>query len=1807
MTDKGKILAVDDTPTSLRLLTDILKAEGYEVRSAINGELALQAAKSNPPELILLDIRMPEMDGYEVCRRLKAWPETCEVPVIFVTAATETEEKVHGFEMGAVDYVTKPYQRDELLARVRTHLELTRLRNRLEYLVTERTAELIQSETNLNQAQAVGHIGSWVLDISSSRMNWSAETYRIFDIRPQEVIDQATFISFVHPDDRDFVMNAWNEAMTRDTPFDIEHRIVVSEQSRWVRECAKIERDPEGRMLKGIGTVQDITARKQTDAERDRLLNIIGDATDFISTSDMEGHIKSLNPAGIRMVGLPENTDISILEIKNFHPVWAAMRISEEAIPTVLKQGSWQGESALLHRDGHEIPTSQLVLVHRDASGNPQYLSTIIRDVSERKLAEIELTNNRNRYQGILHNMMDAYWRVDENGRIVEANFAISKMHGYSIEDLLQMSVSDFEVIESKEDTRKHIETIKREGHDFFESRHRCKDGRIIDVEISANLSLDDPGHVDAFHRDITERKQATAKIKKSERQLKESQKVAKLGSWDLDLIAQKLGWSDETYELFDQSPENFSPSFDEFARLVHPDDRETMQTSFDRALASDAFPYHVEVRIINKSGRQWVMEAFGAVKRDFNGKPLSINGTAQDITERKLMEMSVERERIRLQTILKTASDGIHILDHDGVLVEANDAFLNMLGLDHSAIGKLRVMDWEAQSSWTESKARIDGLMASHGKVIFETRHRRRDGVVLDVEINASGIEIEGKGFVYAASRDITERKRAERALVEIEERFNLFMDTLPAAVFIKNEEGAYIYVNRYVVDHFGEMDWIGKSDRDIFPLELAEKIHADDLRVLETGLVVEDEQIPGADGQPRLLEARKFRIPRQGLPPFIGGITLDFTEQRRNAEQYRSVIQASLDGYWVTDTLGRILEANDSICRMHGYSREELLRMSISDIEADETPEETAAHIREMMDKGHVQFEARHKRKDGSIANVEVSIMHVTTLGDRFFAFIRDITERKQAENILRGSEARFRVMLENELVGIATVKDRIIQWANPAFEKLFGYEKGEMNGVPARVIFLNDDDYRILGEKYYPVINAGEVFRTEQVFQRKDGSQITVELNGGVLNPETGESLWILVDITERKKAEESLHITASVFDNAQEAIMITDANNTIIDVNAAFARITGYSREETLGSTPKMLSSGRQEQVFFTQMWQSLEQERFWRGEIWNRRKSGEIYAEMLSISAIFDNEGKVKRYVAVFSDISHIKAHEDELRRVAYYDALTGIPNRALLADRMKQSIAQTAREQNMMAVCYLDLDGFKPINDTFGHEAGDQVLIEVANRIGKTIRGGDTVARLGGDEFVILLLGLEKGEECASTLERLLVAISQPITIKSKSNKVTASIGVSIYPLDEEDPDTLFRHADQAMYIAKQSGKNRFHIYDPAIDRYARDQHEFLEHIRHALIKHEFVLYYQPKVNMRTGEIIGAEALIRWQHPEKGLLPPAEFLPMIEEHSLATEVGEWVIDTALTQMELWRTAGLDIPVSVNVGAHQLQQPDFVQRLTALLAAHPAIRHGCLELEVLETSALDDLSRASKIIKTCQEIGVMFALDDFGTGYSSLTYLKALPASILKIDQSFVRDMLDDPDDLAILEGVLGLATAFRRKVIAEGVETVEHGTLLLQLGCELAQGYGIARPMPAHELLGWTTTWQPDPLWINLPSVSRDDLPVIFASVEHRAWIVAIRSFLKGECDPPPLNHHQCRFGTWLEGEGLARHASKPAFHTIELLHRQVHALAAELLELNLHGRKKEARVRLDELYQLRDALLEQLKTLVQGNRQLTE
>ena len=591
----------------------------------------------------------------------------------------------------------------------------------------------------------------------------------------------------------------------------------------------------------------------------------------------------------------------------------------------------------------------------------------------------------------------------------------------------------------------------------------------------------------------------------------------------------------------------------------------------------------------------------------------------------------------------------------------------------------------------------------------------------------------------------------------------------------------------------------------------------------------------------------------------------------------------------------------------------------------------------------------------------------------------------------------------------------------------------------------------------------------------------SNLQIKVN---INADGDECLTALTDITEHIKSEVKLKLAASVFSHAHEGIMITDMNGTILEVNDTFTNITGYSREEAIGQNPRILKSDHHSPDFYLTMFNALNKYGYWSSEIWNQRKNGEIYPEMLSISSVRDTNGKLMHYVAMFNDITDLKAHQDELEHTAHHDVLTGLPNRALLAEKLTQAIKQSQRRKKSLALAYLDLDGFKEINDTYGHSLGDQFLIAIAEKLEQALRTGDFLARIGGDEFIAVLSDLDHTSDCEHVLERMLSAASTNISCNDQILRVSSSIGVTFYPQNGISPDQLIRQADQAMYIAKDAGKNCYRFFDLGLAKAAQTWRESFEHITQAFERGEFVLYYQPKVNMKTDEVVGAEALIRWQHPQKGILPPSVFLPIIEGYAVSIKIGEWVIDTALQQIQVWQKQGLNIPVSVNISAKQLQSDDFVERLATMLADYPDVSPELLQLEILETSALEDIAKVSLLMTQCAKMGIKFALDDFGTGYSSLTYLSRLPCDLLKIDQSFVKGMLKDTSGLTIVKAVIGLADIFDRTVIAEGVEKKVLGKKLLSLNCPIAQGFGIARPMAADDFPAWVDCWQHNPLWI---------------------------------------------------------------------------------------------------------------------------
>jgi diguanylate cyclase (GGDEF)-like protein/PAS domain S-box-containing protein len=577
-----------------------------------------------------------------------------------------------------------------------------------------------------------------------------------------------------------------------------------------------------------------------------------------------------------------------------------------------------------------------------------------------------------------------------------------------------------------------------------------------------------------------------------------------------------------------------------------------------------------------------------------------------------------------------------------------------------------------------------------------------------------------------------------------------------------------------------------------------------------------------------------------------------------------------------------------------------------------------------------------------------------------------------------------------------------------------------------------------------------------------------------------------LATVIDVDDRHEALQRQRLSASLFLHLHEGLLITDEYLRALDLNPAYAQILGVQRDEVLGTVPSLLRPNppdplaRQQRVA---MWQSLHEQGSWRGELLERRRNGELCTLQATITAVPGGRSDVKNHVLVISDITEQRVQRERLERQAHFDELTRLPNRARLSELLGEAMLAADRDGYLLTVCYLDLDHFKPVNDRFGHAAGDRLLAELAGRLRSALRTretwADVAARLGGDEFV-LLLRAGTLEEARLAVERVLRVVAQPYLIDPSAEpvQVTASMGATVYPIDRSDADTLLRHADHAMYGAKQSGRNGYLFFDPEHRRRTEERVMAIGRVQEALDHAEFVLHYQPKVDMRSGRVLGLEALIRWEHPQQGLIAPMQFLPLIENTGLSARVGDWALAQALEHLAAWRRGGLDITVAVNISARHIQEPDFALRLSELLARHPEALAPHVELEMLETAAHADIEATSALMARCRALGVRFALDDFGTGYSTLTYLKRLPVESLKVDRSFVHHMLDDAQDRAIVEGVIGLARTFGCTVVAEGVESPAQARTLLEMGCEVGQGIGIAAPMPASLVAGWVRDYR---------------------------------------------------------------------------------------------------------------------------------
>ena len=1253
----------------------------------------------------------------------------------------------------------------------------------------------------------------------------------------------------------------------------------------------------------------------------------------------------------------------------------------------------------------------------------------------------------------------------------------------------------------------------------------------------------------------------------------------------------------------------------------VWPADLARAYQDGDRRVLETGERLNREELIADESGQRWY-ETYKAPVRLPNGTLLGTVGFARDVTERRAAEQAREETMERLaeseenfRAFFDTVDDLLFVLDAEGRILHTNRLVHERLGYSAEELRGRSVLDVHPAPRRAEALHIVQEMLAGRRDrcpVPLESR----SGQLIPVETRVVAGRWGGAPALFGVTRDMS-------AVLASESKFSAVFRHAPIPMAISDPHGALLEVNEAFeeVTGYASHQVVGRRAVDLgLFADLGDRAAVLD-EVERRGPVVDREVgVRTRTGEIRrgLFTASPIVLQDRHL---LLTQMVDITERkaaeaelRASEERYRAVAEHMSDALLVLDRDARVLFANPAADRRFAQaSPDALVGRSLLEALPGPSAAELLTHVREVSE-GERPFQGEVPIPTAAGTSwflFRMDPIRLPGLDGRYvLSLSRDVSEARAAQEVLR----RDRDLFSGGPVGVL-VWDLDARWtvsyASPNIAAILGVSSSELldpavgfaSGVPA------EGRDRVASEVRERLAAGRSSWEQRFAFVRPDGHRRCLFVFASV-EPQAEDRPTRLrgyvMDVTERQESEARLRLAATVFDYAHEAIMICDADEVIRDVNPTFTTITGYARAEALGNTPRLLASGRHGPEFYAGLWADLRGQHVWSGEIWNRNKGGAVYVARMTISAVHGEDGRLTHYIAVFSDVTLLKSHQERLELLAHYDALTRLPNRALLADRMQQALARAERTGELLAVAYLDLDDFKPINDRLGHDVGDLLLVEVAQRLRSVTRGGDTVARLGGDEFVLLLTEPRTREACDKVAARVLAALSAPLTVAGHDLRISASMGLTLYPEDDADADTLIRHADQAMYDAKLGGRNRFQVYDPRRDVHLLSRRQTCEAVGRALERGELCLYYQPKVDMRSGRVLGAEALVRWQHPERGLIPPGEFLPQLEGHILQVELDLWVLGEVWRQRAAWLAAGLELEVSLNLCGPTVLHPTFLDELRRLAHGPSGARPQGLVLEVLETAALADVDRAGRVFRECRALGFAIALDDFGTGYSSLTYFRRLPADILKIDQTFIRDMLDNPDDMAIVESVIGLTHAFGRQVVAEGVETTAIGAVLVHMGCDLAQGYAIARPMPAAALPDWIRGFQPDPGWRVAASwpFARDDVPLAIMGLEHDRWCDSLRRAVSMPPGSPrdesllDQDGASCHFGRWLKGLGERRYGKLPEFREVEQLHAEIHALAHEVLARHDDGDSRATHTELERMAPLREELHGRLTAL---------
>jgi len=1478
---------------------------------------------------------------------------------------------------------------------------------------------------------------------------------------------------------------------------------------------------------------KDITERKNSesalrDAEK-KFRAIFDGALEGMFQTTFEGRFLNANPALARMLGYdsPEEATSTITDAA--HILWADPEERARFMQLLSECGVVRGfECQLKRKDGTELWVSLNCRMTLGADGKALINEGFVEDITERRRAATALAESETRFRRFFEENGSVMLLLEPaSGEIAGANRAAANYYGYAQEQLVGMNISQLNTLPPEEIARERQRTLHEE-RSYFNFRHRLASGEVRDVEVYAS-PIDADGRTLLFSivHDVAERKRTEEALRESLESLKEAQTAGALGSYVLDVLAGMWTSSEVLDGIFGIDKE-YDRTVGGWTALIHSDDRAMMAAYFADEVVGQGKPFDKEYRIVRQTDRaeRWV-HGMGRLEFDAHGRPLKMHGVIRDITGRKQSEMQLRESEERYRSTFEQAAVGIVHASFEGSFLRCNPRFAEIVGYLQEEIPGMafhQIMLPEDLPEIEAERQRIASGTASN--TTWEKRYLRKDGTLTWVRVTVSAQrDALGRALhAIALFEDINARKAAEERLAAITEALRaselqyrtVFQTSVDGICISRMSDGRYIDVNKAFLDLMGfeREEVVGRTSLELnIWTEPGVRDHLVELLRRNSSFRDTETQFIRKDGKKLRLLLSGSAIEIEGVPCILSVVrdisAAKAAEERLAAsqqalhdseERYRSTFEQAAVGMLHTSLDGRILRCNARFAEIIGYPHNEIAGITFQQITAPEDLDKSNGVLKRMTAAavdatGPSVWEKRYLRKDGSRTWVKMTVSIQRDADGtplHYITVVEDINARKAAEEsltsaseALRTSEERYRTIFQMSInaVTINRVSDDAYVEVNQEFCDITGYDRQEIIGrTPLEIgIWANPQDQMNLVKE----LSLNPVCpKLEAQFRKKDGTVIwglmaasLIELNGVPC------VLCVTQDISAAKAAEgrltaatEALRVSEeryrTAFQTSLDAININRLDDgKYIECNMAFLKIMGYEREEVIGMTSTELAiwaDPRDRNNLAAMLHQNLSCRDF---EARFRKKNGEVFWGLMSAS-VFELDG-VPCILSMTRDISDAKAAEDKIRNLAFYDSLTSLPNRRLLLERLRQTLADSAPDRRMQALFHVDLDKFKTLNETLGHQTGDLLLQEAALRLTSCIGEDGTVARLGGDEFLVMLEKRSATAEGAAALAtelgaKMLVTLSQPYLLAGHACRSTASIGVAVFGDSPDTADEVLQQADIALDQAKTAGRNTLRFFAPALQAAVNARATLENDLRKAIRTNQFVLYYQPQVD--RNRLIGAEALIRWNHPKRGLLAPGEFIPIAEETGLILPLGEWVLETACAQVAVFakQPSTAHVAIAVNISARQFRQPDFVQQVLAVLDRTGADPRN-IELELTESMLVKDIEDVIAKMTELKSHGLRFSLDDFGTGYSSLAYLRRLPLDLLKIDRSFVRDILVDAGSGAIAQTVLSLSRAMGLPVIAEGVETEEQRDFLTGLGCHSFQGYLFSRPLPLDE------------------------------------------------------------------------------------------------------------------------------------------